>query len=214
MSKNFFILSFLFFYYICNFSFAKERDVEYFKRGYQFYQKEDYKNAAFCCKRCLKANPNNFDCNFLLAKIYSEKGKTKASIKYLLRSKNLKPDDYRVWLSLGSIYKSKNELKIAKEYLNKAILLNPYSAASLIELADLYLKEKNYIQTIIYANKGVKLNTEDAWGYYILGIAYLNIDDKENALSAYNKLKDLDKNLADKLLRKIKYNNFYKKIKD
>ncbi|MCM8787892.1 MAG: hypothetical protein NC935_07590 [Candidatus Omnitrophica bacterium] len=201
------------FFFTCQFSFAKDNDVEYFTKSYQFYQKKDYKNAIFSCRKCLKVNRHNFDCNFLLAKIYWDKGKINSSIKYLLRSKNLKPDDYRIWLSLGSIYKSKNKLKIAKEYLNKAIVLNPYSASSLIELADLYLMEQNYIQAIIYANKGVNIDIKDAFGYYILGIAYLNIDDRENALSAYNKLKNLDKNLADKLLKKIKYKNFYKKIK-
>jgi Tfp pilus assembly protein PilF len=80
----------------------------------------------------------------------------------------------------------------AEELLNKAIKINPdfshpYSGLSYIRLQTGFLDEGKQL-----AEKSIELDPCNAYAYKHLGIYYLKVSDKENALANFNKAIELD----------------------
>ncbi len=60
-----------------------------------------------------------------------------------------------------------------------------------------------YQDAIEACRQAIRINPDDAEAYCNLGVAYLILGDKSSAIDQYKKLKEIDKDLANKLFNFI-----------
>ena len=73
--------------------------------------------------------------------------------------------------------------------------------AAFVEKAKGYMAQKDYARAAIELDNAVKLNGKDSQAWYRLGLAYLGMEDTNNAVLALRKATQLDPHLAAAQLR-------------
>ena len=101
----------------------------------------------------------------------------------------------------GSVYVLSNDLKNSEKYFLLAIKSEPNNFAYLSNLAAIKLALKKYSESISYAKKALQLKSS-ADVYITLGSAYEESRNKQSALIAYERARDLGNN-SKELLEKI-----------
>jgi tetratricopeptide (TPR) repeat protein len=116
---------------------------------------------------------------------------------YLARIK-LDPDSYSNYTKLGEAYIQKARetgdtayYDKAEEALKRALELYPDSYATVVFLGQVSSSKHDFKSALDYAEKAVKLKPEDSYAYGILGDAYIELGDYDEAEKAYEKMLSL-----------------------
>ena len=104
---------------------------------------------------------------------------------------------------LGWLYNDLEEYDEAVDVLLKALDYNADDANSHVELGYAYYMKKENNSAEYQLQKAIELDTASKMGHYYLGLLYIDLDRKNEAREMYNKLKDIDEDQAEKLLKKI-----------
>lgn len=116
---------------------------------------------------------------------------------YLARIK-LDPYSYSSYTKLGEAYIQKARetgdtayYDKAEEALKKALELYPDSYATIVFLGQVSSSKHDFQSALYYAEKAVKLKPEDSYAYGILGDAYIELGEYDEAERAYEKMLSL-----------------------
>ena len=132
----------------------------------------------------LEQNPDNADLLFNLGRLYYMKKDYKKAIEQFEKVLTISPDDYEATLNIGNAY-----LSIAEEYMT------PLRQGK--EMSDDEFKAKrekaieNYKEAIPYLEKALEENTDDPALWTNLGVAYVNVGEKEKGEAAFQKADEL-----------------------
>ena len=113
--------------------------------------------------------------------------------------------DYEAFYRLGILFYEQNKLKLARNHFNKALEINhqyPYAWYYLAIVQTDLCQSKEAIESLEKAiiHIGNNDNIFKTKAVYYLGVLFLNINKKEEALKTAKILTKLDKTLADYLL--------------
>ena len=171
---------------------------EFIKQGKEFYNKalraiqaEDNKTAIQALEYAVKVSPNNFDSNFLLAKLYMEEKQYMQALVYLKQSYCL----------------DKKSLDVLERLSAVLIILGDYTSAYCCSKRILPLvidSQKEYLETL----KNIKqleegFDTQSAQAHKNWGDLYYNECNYHLALFEYENAIIVNNNLSEQLSDKI-----------
>ena len=145
----------------------------------------------------LKVNPDQEDAHRLLANLYlhnlgeaqPEKVASDSlhkAIEHFEALVRLDPTDTDSYVTLGRLYRLNNEPAKAEQIFKKALNADPNSKSALVYLAQLYSDQGAYDQTVELLKK-IPENEMDVQIRSMLGLAYLQAGDFDNAAATYEK---------------------------
>ncbi|GEM_PF-5434755 len=176
-----------------------------------------FSSAAIKIREALKLEPDNKFFNYYLGylntcyggeyvEINPGRESFKEAVSALQKAIKIDPQYWRAHSKLGLayFYLGLYDESIAAGVKALSIEPNKYEIHNLLGM-DYYAGKKNYAEAVKYFNAAIAIDPGISTGYYNVGLAYLGLLDKENALKQYNKLKDMGKDIiADILMEKIK----------
>jgi tetratricopeptide (TPR) repeat protein len=145
----------------------------------------------------LKVNPDQQDAHRLLANLYLHNlGETQPekvakdslhkAIEHFEALARLDPTDTDSYVTLGRLYRLNNEPAKAEEIFRKALNADPNSRSALVYLAQLYSDQGTYDQAVELLKK-IPESEMDVQTRSLLGLAYLQAGDFDNASATYEK---------------------------
>lgn len=117
-------------------------------------------------------------------------GKTEDAEKLYLEILRNNPENYEVLNLLGILYLAQNKLDLAEKHILKAISIKK-DAYFYENLAKVYEKKKDYVSVIKILNEAVEYTNCGFEIYFLLGLAYKNNIQYEDAETAYLKALEL-----------------------
>ena len=185
MKKNLILLCVLFIFVVFMLNFSGCGKIKasrlkanyYLKKANKYYAEEMYKWAAEEYEAALELNP---DLKFVYAylgtsysslyrplkdneknKMYSEK-----AIEYLLKAKELEPENDKIIVALGDIYEKMGNIEQAEKYFREIVAKNPGDPNTYYLLANFYAKNGKPDSADRMYQKRIRLNPEDPDGYH------------------------------------------------
>ncbi len=158
--KKYLILS-LFFLISCatTLKTQKENPETIFKRGMEFYNKEDYASALKDFKAVAERNPNFPEIFLHIGNCYLQVGFYERAEEAYLKQMSLTPKNEKVFINLGITYKGLKDYKKALEMYLKASEINPNNPDTYFNLGILCYENLNLKdQAIFYFKKCIKLD--------------------------------------------------------
>lgn len=123
-------------------------------------------------------------------KLFQE-DKFEEAINCLEKAVDLDPEHGLAYRILGICYKKAGKHYSAIASLQKAIEIRP-SSISYAELADIYRTKREYALAIDFVNKALKANPDYDYGNFVLGQTKQDMEEYEDAITAFNKVTDSD----------------------
>ena len=145
----------------------------------------------------LKVNPDQEDAHRLLANLYLHnlgeaqpekvaKDSLNKAIEHFEVLVRLNPTDTDSCITLGRLYRLNNEPSKAEAIFKKALNADPNSKSALVYLAQLYSDQGAYDQAVELLKK-IPASEADVQTLSLLGLAYLQAGDSDNAATTYQK---------------------------
>ena len=134
---------------------------------------------------------------------YSISGKHQEAIEAFKEAIKINPDYPKAYYNLGFALGKSGMHKEATEAYKQAIRINPNYYDAYLNLGAAYGNSGMYKEAVDAFKQAIRVNSKSAEAHYNLGFAYLLLNDKNSAVNEYEILKNLNSDLANKLLEKI-----------
>jgi len=122
------------------------------------------------------------------------------ALSFLLRAKEIDPENASLFLSLGDVYTRKNDMRNALASFNKALSLDPTSPLAKIKIGNIYLRASNLNAARPYLDEARQIDSTFAPVYRELGELYMMAGQFNLAKSNFRKFLDLsDNNIPAKI---------------
>ncbi|MCK4241178.1 MAG: tetratricopeptide repeat protein [Candidatus Atribacteria bacterium] len=162
------------------------------------------KDAAIeSLKKATQKNPQHADAFFYLGWLYNKKGDYEKTIEAYREVIRINPDYTYVYYNLGWAYGELEKYQEAVDTFKEAVKQNPEDADFHYSLGWVYSQLKNYEKAVEAYKKTILIRADYIYAHYGLGMIYLVQGDRSAALGEYKFLKDLDKDISDKLFNMI-----------
>lgn len=162
-------------------------------------------NSVFMqVKDKLKQNPGDADEWYHLADLYDRSGQYPDAIEAYKKVVQLKPRMGYAYFKMGTAYDRMNRPADAVASLEKSIKYLPTNVVAYNNLGIAYGKLGKVKDEIRVLKKAIKLRSSYSAARYNLGVAYLKAGDRNAAQRQYDSLKDMDRGMAEALLKVIK----------
>ncbi len=164
-------------------------------------KKQDYyKKSIGYLERTIKIHPTYRDAYIRLAAGCNKSHQYDKAIKYYTHLSKLYPDLEEVAKNIQITYREagqyfgeqKGDLQKAFVYLNKALELDPTDVSTIRLLGVAYGVSQQPLKAIEYFTKVTQLQPENANGWFDLGIAYMQVGNKEQGEAFIQKARTID----------------------
>ena len=141
-----------------------------------------------------QANPDSAEAWFELGKAYYKVEQWDRAVAAFQKVIELDPNHQAAYANLGAVYHRQNKLDLAASQYEKALELNPDDGEVTYNLAALYLQKATQggqvdrdlmNQAIIQLNRALELSPDAAEPYFGLGVAYMALNQREDAIQAF-----------------------------
>ncbi len=176
---------------------------ELYNTGLIFLWIEDYEKALSYFEKAVKEYPRYADAYFCIGYCNDELGRYTKAIDAYKQTIRINPDDAEAHSNLGVVYGKLGRHTKAIDAYKQAIRINPDYAEAHFVLGMTYGELGRYTEAIAAGKQAIRINPDYVEAHFGLGLTYLILGDKSSALEEYMILKDLDRNLANKLLNVI-----------
>jgi len=161
----------------------------------QIYEKEEkFGAAAQEYEKYLELVPDNISVMLYLGGLYYKINNYDASESAFLRAYRINPSDTTVCFWLGIIAEEKKDWNSAIKYF-EAVAKKESSPSVLLRLSYYYSSVKDFDKALNCLNKVIKLEPNNAVSYYLLGLAYFDMQKYGAAQKNFIKAKQLKPNL-------------------
>jgi len=165
------------------------------------------RDAVLEAQDIIKRDPNNLEAHKLLGRIYlrslgdmpggnGSDNVLKLAIEQYERIVKIEPNNIDDHLLLGRLYRLNNDLQKAENELKTAVQLDPNSEEAITTLALLYSEEGDTAHALQVLSS-VPATGRSAKLYSALGTTYEQRKDYKNAIEAYKKAVQLDRDNLD-----------------
>ncbi len=171
--------------------------------GIQAEQKGDTTDAITYYSAAITADPNYSDAYFNLGSIYfAQNNLEKATINFK-KVTELSPSSADGFAAYGKVLYAQGKFQQSLDAYQQALTNDPNYTEGIKELGKLYFKmatqsskaserEEFYNQSIDNLKKYVAKNPNDAYSYYLMGMAYKRMKNNNKAIEDLTKASDLD----------------------
>ncbi len=160
--------------------------------------------AAEAARKLVDLNPNDSDALFNLGFMFVQMKKYDEAVELLNRVIELNPSMEYAYLNIGFSYYSLKQYSKAIEAYSKTVELFPENPDAWMFLGMSYMQLKNWAKAADPLKKSIEIRPDSGSAYYNLAICYLNLHDNYSAKEVYDKLQQVDPNLAQQLKKYIK----------
>ncbi len=108
-------------------------------------------------------------------------GDLQAALQHYQKALQIAPDFYPALNNLGAIYLRQKDITRAKDAFLRLLTLNPDDAEPYINLGHALYQEGQYPPAIERLQEGLKRSPRSALGHFLLGCAYMKLEDLEKA---------------------------------
>lgn len=155
------------------------------QQAMSFFQSGDLSSAESICQKVLLSTPNQADALHMLALIYKNKQKYPEAEKYFTAS--IKGSNQaNFFLNFANFYAQTSRAQLAEDNYEKAHKLSPTNLDVLYNWSLVLNQQGKYQTAIETIKKAINLNNKPAQFYNILGNAHKNIEQYDEAISAFN----------------------------
>jgi len=218
------LILFLFFLsFFAGLVWAQESPEEWFKKGIEAAETQDYEKAISCFKKTIALRPNHVASYSNIGYVYVVKEMWDEAIDVYRKALTISPYDARIHHDLGfSLYK-KGILDEAIEEFKKGIALDSEFAPAYENIGILYAEKRMFNEAILTFKKALDISPDDPTTHFNLGRAYkalgddilaadhyyqagtlhLKKDNRDEALKAYKDLLSCSKEIAGMLFKKL-----------
>ncbi len=173
--------------------------------GLQLIDSGDLAKAIKTFQKGIDLDPHNFDLFNSLGQAYFYKGMMVEAEQAVKKAIDIRTDFPEAHNTLGIIYKKNGVIDKSLEEFRNAVRLRPNSSDFHFNLGNTYLKKGQFDPAI--EEYKTSLNIFEKPEYYNqLGVAYINKNEKEKALDAWQKALKLNNNFQAAKNNIIKYN--------
>jgi tetratricopeptide (TPR) repeat protein len=130
--------------------------------------------------------------------------KCSEAIPVLLKVLELKPSNTKALNDIGWCYNETKQFDKAIPQLQKAIQIDSSDAGAYAEIGYSYYSIKMYSLAIGNLNLANRLNPKVETTLYYLGLSFVRLNSKADAVKKYNELSLMNSSYAGKLLEEIK----------
>jgi tetratricopeptide (TPR) repeat protein len=155
--------------------------------------------AVETCKQALQLDPDLAEAHNNLAWSYHREGRYSEAVESGKQAIRLQPDFAMAHYNLGNGYAGLKEYGRAADAYKQAIRLDYDYAEAHLNLGAAYHQAGRYPEAVESYKRALRLKPLMPEGHLNLGMAYLKLGDKSSALEEYKVLKDLDKEMANRL---------------
>jgi tetratricopeptide (TPR) repeat protein len=136
-----------------------------------------------------------------LGTAYMAHGFIDMAIEYYRTALSINPSCADCHYNLGVAYVKSVMYREAIKEFKESLKIKPGYVDAYINLGVSYFNLKKYKETVEAIKQAMSINPNDAEAHYLLGLTYKALEDKESTMKEYNILKDLNQELAKKLLK-------------
>ncbi len=162
-----------------------------------------YGEAVEACNQAVKLKPNLAEAHNNLAWSYHQEGRHSEAVESSKRAIRLQPDFALAHYNLGNGYAGLKKYTEAADAFKQAIRLDYDYAEAHLNLGAAYNQMGRYPEAIESYKRALKLKPLMPEGHLNLGMTQLKLGDKGSAIEEYKILKDLDKEMANRLFNLI-----------
>ncbi|MBI4824877.1 MAG: tetratricopeptide repeat protein [Nitrospirae bacterium] len=185
----------------------------YFLLGDAYYSLGNFEEAIKSYNKAITRNPDDVMSYCSLGLAYQKAGNYIAAIESFEHALkiNSTSDEKRllnaqIYYQLGITNSYLGNYQIAVDFLEKATRINPDFIQAFIDLGIGYMFLELREDAIRIFKHVIDIQPNNASAHYYLGSIYASLQNKNAAIDEYNKLKNLDAELANKL-RNLIYSN-------
>lgn len=151
-------------------------------------------------KQEIYINSEDYLAYFILGETYEQQIRYSQAIEAYKQAIRINPDFADAHYNLGCAYSELGRHSEAIEAYKQVIRLNPNCIEAHQNLGVSYSQLRLYNEAMEAFKQVIRINPDYARAHYGLGLIYLILDDKGSAFEVYKILKELDRDLANKLL--------------
>lgn len=181
-----------------------EESIYIYRAGINCLWAGDYEGALSHFEQALEKNPQYAQAYYYIGSCNYKLGRYHEAIEVWKQAIRIDPDNVKAHTVLGWCYYFKlGRYQDAIEAWKQAIRINPDFAEAHYRLGLPYFALGRDQDAIEAYKQAIRIKPDFAVAHFLLGGAYLILGDKGSALQEYKILKDLDKDLANKLFNEI-----------
>jgi tetratricopeptide (TPR) repeat protein len=179
---------------------------DYFKRGNEFYEKDDYDNAIADFSAAIRLDPEVAVLHNSRGMAYHFKNEYDKAIADYTAAIRLDPKFANCYYNRGCAYSVKEEYGTAITDFTKAIALHPNDAYFYFERGIAYAEQDEWENAIPDYTEAIRLNPNTDWRYNRnRGCAYENTEKSDKALADYTESIRIKPNVGSLIRRAVLY---------
>lgn len=153
-----------------------------------------YSLAEKLANQCIREAPNELRYRHEKIETLHDEAKYADTFKEIDECIKLNPSDYIAYYWRSDIYSHQSKNYEARIAANKCIQINPHYAPGYSLKGNYEYQEGNYKLAISYAKLAIKYDPTKSSCWNSLGLAYMGLDDNQNAVMAFEKALSIDTN--------------------
>jgi len=171
---------------------APEENMAVYNAGYVHFLKKEYPTALEYFQKAEQIDDTVFELAFQTGRIYQELNKLEKAQEYTEKATALNPKSAAAFRLMGDIYTATDRISDAITAYKTALKLNPEDAEALSALGFLYeMQGKNADIALMFCRQGTEMAPENGLFRHRLGRLYLNRNLAEEALTEFQKAREL-----------------------
>jgi len=176
---------------------------ELYAAGFNAYQADKYADAARLWTRTTEVDPKMLSAWNALGLAYDKLKEYPKAVAALEKALTIDRFDKRTYGDLGRTRRKAGELKEAAAAFTKHVEINPTDGDVLLELGTVLSSLERYADASVALEKAAAAGKLTAWGYTLLGEAYLRQKQPDKASSAFDRALGISKTPAPVIWTKI-----------
>jgi len=180
-----------------------EPDISYYNMGIAYGELGEYEKAIESYNEALRINPEDAEAYNNMGIAYDDLGEYEKAIESYKEAIRINPEYAKAYNNMGVAYGKFGKYFKAIESYKEAIRINPEDAKAYNNMGGVYGELGEYAKAIESYKEALRQNPEYAEAHFGLGLTYHYMGKQSFAIEEYKILKELDKDLANKLFNLI-----------
>jgi len=181
----------------------KDHWAAHFALGRVYIELERHEKAVTPLTEAIRIKPDFVEAFYYLGDAYFHLENYQDAMESYKQTIKIDPKHAQSHFSLGCVYRMLEQYNEAIEAFNHAIQINPKYPDPYSLLGWVFMELERYKEAIEAYKEVTKIDPNDVESHYCLGIIYLTLGDKKSASEEYEILKNLNEDVANKLLEGI-----------